>query len=152
MDIYKRLRELSIALPKAPDAMGLYVPVRQAGDLLFSSGQGPIENGKAVFSGKVGADRTLEEGQAAARLCVLNVLAQAEKHLGDLNRVKSVVKVLGFVASAAGFNDQPKVINGASQVLIDIFGDDGRHARSAVGVNELPGNITVEVEAILQVE
>lgn len=151
MDIYNRLKELGLALPDAPDALGLYVPVKQVGNLLFSSGQGPLEKGKAVFTGKVGAERTLEEGQAAARMCVMNILAQVEKHLGDLNRVKEVVKLLGFVASAPGFNDQPKVINGGSQLLIDIFGDAGRHARSAIGTNELPGNITVEIEAIFEV-
>jgi enamine deaminase RidA (YjgF/YER057c/UK114 family) len=152
MDIYDRLKELGLSLPEAPDALGLYVPVKQVGKLLFSSGQGPLEKGKAVFTGKVGAGRTLEEGQAAARMCVMNILAQVEKHLGDLNRVKQVVKLLGFVASAPEFNDQPKVINGGSQVLIDIFGDAGRHARSALGTNELPGNITVEIEAIFEVE
>mgnify|MGYP006290499971 CR=1 FL=1 len=152
MDIYDRLKELGLSLPEAPDALGLYVPVKQVGSLLFSSGQGPLENGKAVFTGKAGAERTLEEGQAAARMCVMNILAQVEKHLGNLNRVKQVVKLLGFVASAPGFSDQPKVINGGSQVLIDIFGDAGRHARSAIGTNELPGNITVEIEAIFEVE
>jgi enamine deaminase RidA (YjgF/YER057c/UK114 family) len=103
-----------------------------------------------VFTGKVGGDRTIEEGAEAAKLCALNILAQAQKYLGDLGRIKSVVKVLGFVASAPGFNDQPKVINGASQLFIDLFGDAGRHARSAIGVNELPGNISVEVEAIFE--
>jgi len=151
MDIYDRLRELGLAMPEAPDAMGLYVPVKQVGSLVFSSGQGPLEKGKPVFTGKVGADRTLEEGQAAARMCVMNILAQVEKHLGDLNRVKNVVKLLGFVASAPGFNDQPKVINGGSQLLIDVFGEAGRHARSAIGTNELPGDITVEIEAIFEV-
>lgn len=152
MSIYDRMKELGISLPDAPEAMGLYVPVRATGNLLFSSGQGPLQNGDVVFTGKVGAERSLEEGALAARLCALNILAQVERYLGDLNRVRGVVKVLGFVASAPGFNDQPKVVNGASQLFIDLFGDAGRHARSAIGTNELPGNIAVEVEAILEFE
>lgn len=152
MSIYDRMKELGVSLPDAPEAMGLYVPVRASGTLLFSSGQGPLRNGEVLFTGKVGAERTLEEGAEAARLCALNILAQAERFLGDLSRVRGVVKVLGFVASAPEFNDQPKVINGASQLFIDLFGEAGRHARSAIGTNELPGDITVEVEAILEFE
>ncbi|MFW5744783.1 MAG: RidA family protein [Spirochaetota bacterium] len=151
MSIYDRMKELGIELPEAPEAMGLYVPVKEAGGLLYTSGQGPVRGGGLAYLGKVGGARTLEEGQEAAKLCALNALAQAAKYLGDLGRITSVVKVLGFVASAPGFNDQPKVINGASQLFIDLFGDAGRHARSAIGVNELPGDITVEVEAILQI-
>jgi enamine deaminase RidA (YjgF/YER057c/UK114 family) len=152
MSIYERMKELGIELPGAPEAMGLYVPVKEAGGLLYTSGQGPALGGKLLYLGKVGDTRTLEEGQEAAKLCALNALAQAQKYLGDLGRITSVVKVLGFVASAPGFNDQPKVINGASGLFIELFGDAGRHARSAIGVNELPGDITVEVEAIFQID
>ncbi len=150
MNVYEKMKELSIELPEAPKSAGLYVPVRQTGNLLFSAGQGPVRNGTIIHKGKVGAGRSLEEGQDAARLCVLNILAQVEKTIGDLNRITGVVKLLGFVASAPGFNDQPKVINGGSQLLIDLFGERGWHARSAIGVNELPGDITVEIEAVFE--
>ena len=151
MNIYDRLKELELTLPQPPARGGVYVPVKQVGKLLFVSGQGPMVDGKPAFVGKVGAERTIEEGQEAARVCVLNTLAWLHEHLGDLNRIRDVVKLLGFVASAPGFNRQPEVINGASQLLVDILGDSGWHARSAIGSNELPGNITVEVESIFEV-
>ncbi|MFW5744703.1 MAG: RidA family protein [Spirochaetota bacterium] len=119
--------------------------------MIYASGQGPVGDGTPVFTGKAGADRTLKEAQQAAKLCALNALAQAEKYLGDLNRITGVVKVTGFVASAPGFNDQPKAVNGASSLCNDVFGEAGQHARSAIGVNELPGTITVEVEAIFEI-
>ena len=151
MNVYERMKELSIVLPEAPKKAGLYAPAKLSRGLLFISGQGPVKDGAAIHKGKAGAGKTLEEAQDAARLCVMNILAQAQAALGDLNKISSVVKLLGFVASAPGFNDQPKVINGGSQVLIDIFGDNGWAARSAIGVNELPGDITVEIEAIFEV-
>jgi enamine deaminase RidA (YjgF/YER057c/UK114 family) len=152
MDIYARLKELGYELPPPPPRGGLYVPVKQVGSMVYVSGQGPTENGKPLFVGKVGREITIEQGQAAARRCVLNGLASLHAHLGDLNRIKGVVKLLGLVASAPGFNSQPQVVNGGSQLLIDLFGDEGWHARSAMGTNELPGDIPVEIEFIFELK
>ncbi|MFO8065668.1 MAG: RidA family protein [Spirochaetota bacterium] len=152
MDVYENLRKLALEIPAAPSKGGAYVPVKTVGDLLFVSGQGPIRDGKLQYVGKVGGERTLEEGREAARLCMLNLLAQVEDHLGDLNKVKNVVKVLGFVSSVSDFNSQPKVIDAGSELLVDVFGDRGVHTRSAVGTNALPNDITVEIEAILEIE
>lgn len=152
MDINDRIGELGITLPPPPEPGGLYVAVKQVGNLVYTSGVGPLEKGKPAVIGKVGAEVNVEEGRAAARLCILNTLSRLQNHLGDLNRVKNVIKVLGFVASAPGFGRQPEVINGASELLIDVFGDAGRHTRSAIGTSELPRNIPVEIEAIFEVE
>lgn len=151
MDVYGKLKELNITLPDLPPKGGIYKPVKQIGNLLYVSGQGATIKGVPEIVGKVGADRTIEEGQQAARLCALNALSTLEDYLGDLNKIKSVVKTLGFVASAAGFNSQPKVVDGASGLYRDIWGEDGVGARSAIGVNELPGNITVEIEYIFEI-
>ena len=152
MDIYKRLNELEINLPSIPPLAGIYKPVKKVGNLLYVSGQGPTENGVPLVVGKVGKERTVKEGQYAARLCVLNALSNLHEYLGDLNRIKSVVKLLVFVSSAEGFDRQPEVANGASQLLADIFGQEqGVGARSAIGTNELPGGITVEIEFIFEV-
>jgi len=152
MDIYKRLKELEIELPPVPPVAGIFRPVQQVANLLYVSGQGPTRNGIPQISGKVGAQSTIEEGQHAARLCVLNALSILHQYLGDLNKIKQVVKLLVFVASAPGFNRQPEVANGASGLLIDVFGEDrGLGARSAIGTNELPGDITVEIEFIFEV-
>ena len=150
MDIYERLRELDIELPQAAKVMGLYVPVKIAGNMAYVSGQGPLVDGKLTCVGKVGKDVSAEQAQAAARQIALNTLAALHEYVGDLNKIKSVVKVLGFVASAEGFNEQPAVINAFSQVFVDVFGDNGRHARSAVGANELPLDISVEIESIFE--
>jgi enamine deaminase RidA (YjgF/YER057c/UK114 family) len=151
MDVYARLKELNITLPDPPPKGGIYKPVRQAGNCLYVSGQGPWRDGALAFTGKVGGERTLVEGQEAARLCTINALSHLNNFLGDLNKIRGLVKTLGFVASAAGFNDQPLVINGASALLKDIWGEDGVGARSAIGVSELPRNISVEVEFIFEV-
>ena len=151
MDFYKRLNELGIELTQPAKAMGLYVPVKITGNLAYVSGQGPLVDGKITCTGKVGKDVTLEQAQAASRQIAINTLAALHVYVGDLNKVKSVVKVLGFVASAEGFNEQPSVINAFSQVFADVFGENGRHARSAVGANELPSNITVEIESIFEI-
>ncbi|MCL1863654.1 MAG: RidA family protein [Defluviitaleaceae bacterium] len=152
MDIYKKLEELQITLPAPPPLAGIFKPVKQVENMLYVSGQGPTENGVPLIAGKVGKERTIEEGQHAARLCVLNALSNLHRHIGDLNKIKSVVKLLVFVASAEGFGRQPEVANGASQLLSDIFGEErGVGARSAIGANELPGDITVEIEFIFEV-
>ena len=152
MDIYARLKELGLELPELPPKGGIYKPVKQVSNMLYVSGQGATVKGVPAIVGHVGAEKTIEEGQDAARLCVMNCLSTLHDYLGDLNRIKSVVKILGFVASAPGFNMQPKVMDGASALLRDIFGEDnGIGARSAIGTNELPGGITVEVEFIFEV-
>jgi enamine deaminase RidA (YjgF/YER057c/UK114 family) len=152
MDAYENLKKLGLSLPAPPPVGGKYLPVKQIGNLIYTSGQGPITDGKPAFTGKAGKDLSLEDAQQAARLCILNVLSILEAKIGNLNKVKNVVKVLGFVAGAPGFNDQPSVINGGSQLLLDVFGEKGGHARSAIGTNELPGNIPVEIEVIFEVE
>jgi enamine deaminase RidA (YjgF/YER057c/UK114 family) len=151
MNVYENLKRLKLVLPEAPPIGGLYVPIKQAGNLVYASGHIPSVGGKPAFTGKLGGKLSIEEGQEAARLCILNILSNLQNHLGDLNRVKNVVKVLGFVASAPGFNSQPLVINGGSQLLMDIFGECGRHARSAIGTNELPGDVPVEIEVIFEI-
>jgi len=152
MSTYAKLKELGIELPPPPPLGGLYKPVKKVGNLLYVSGQGPTLHGIPQVSGKVGAERTLEDGQRAARLCVLNALSVLHQYLGDLNKIKSIVKLLVFVQSAPGFNRQPEVANGASQLLVDIFGEErGLGARSAIGANELPGDISVEIEFIFEI-
>ena len=151
MDVYKNLKEHAIELPKQLAAAGLYRPVNQAGNLLFVSGQGSMVNGEKI-TGLVGSELDMEAGQAAARVCAINTLSALEAHLGDLNKIKRCVKILGFVSSTNDFHDQAQVINGASQVFMDAFGDEGRHARSAVGLNTLPLGLAVEVESIFEIE
>jgi len=145
-----RLGQLGIALPQVMAPLASYVPAVRSGNLVYTSGQVPVENGKLARSGKVGADVTPEEGKELARICVLNALAAVDSLVG-IDAVTRVVKVVGFVASAPGFNGQPSVINGASELLAEVFGDNGAHARSAVGVVELPMGAPVEVELIVEV-
>ena len=147
----QRLAELGIVLPEAPKPVAAYVPAVRTGDLLFISGQGPTASGQVRFAGKVGQDVTVEDGAQAARLCAINCLAQVKSALGTLERVRRVVKVVGFVNAGPDFTDQPRVINGASELLIEVFGEAGKHARSAVGCSSLPMNIAVEVEMVLEV-
>jgi enamine deaminase RidA (YjgF/YER057c/UK114 family) len=145
-----RLEQLGISLPQVVAPLASYLPAKRTGNLVYTSGQLPMESGKLVGSGKVGAEVTPEEGKALARLCALNALAAVHSLVG-IDSVTQVVKVVGFVASAPGFNGQPGVINGASDLLGEVFGDDGTHARSAVGVAELPLDAPVEVELIVEV-
>ena len=151
MDVYTALKSKGLTLPPPPPRGGLYVPVRQVGNLLFTAGCGATVNGIAVTPGKVGAELDLEQGQEAARLCVMNLLSVLHEYLGDLGKIKNVVKLLGFVASAPTFHRQPEVMNAASQLLVDVFGERGQHARSAIGTNVLPGDIAVEIELICEV-
>jgi enamine deaminase RidA (YjgF/YER057c/UK114 family) len=145
-----RLKELGYELPRVPIPAGSYVPATSAGSLLFTAGQLPFEDGQLRYTGKVGKDVFIEEAKEAARLCALNALAAVEAEAGSLENVRHVVKVTGYVASAAGFNRQPEVINGASDFLGEVFGKRGTHARSAVGVAELPLDAPVEVELIVE--
>lgn len=151
MDVYENLKNKNLQLPSPPPEGGVYTKVKQVGNFLFVSGQGPTFEGKPLFMGKVGKEISLEEGQEAATVCAMNILSCLHEYLGDLNRVKNVVKVLAFVASAEGFGEQPKVINSASSLFEGVFGEKGKHARSAIGTSELPGNIPVEIEAIIEV-
>lgn len=148
----ERLRSLGVELPKTPSPAGSYVPATRAGNLVFTAGQLPFENGELSTTGKVGADVSVEEAQRAARLCALNALAAAAEKVGGLDNIGGVVKVVGFVASAEGFDGQPKVVNGASDFIGEVFGAAGVHARSAVGVAELPMGSPVEVEIIATTE
>jgi enamine deaminase RidA (YjgF/YER057c/UK114 family) len=145
-----RLGNLGVALPQVAAPLAAYVPAARTGNVVYTSGQLPFDSGKLAGTGKVGADVTPEEGKAMARICALNALAAVDALVG-LNSVTQVVKVVGFVASAPGFNAQPSVVNGASDLLVEVFADKGAHARSAVGVAELPMNAPVEIELIVEV-
>jgi enamine deaminase RidA (YjgF/YER057c/UK114 family) len=151
MNIENKLKELNIELPEAPMPAAAYVPCKKSGNLVFVSGQLPLIAGIETRLGKVGAELTVEEGYHAARLCGFNLLAQLKKFLGDLDKVKGIVHVKGFVASDAHFYSQPQVINGISDLLVAVFGEAGRHTRCALGVNALPGNVPVEAELIAEV-
>ncbi len=145
-----RLGELGVVLPPVAAPLASYVPAVRTGNLVYTSGQLPLEAGKLARTGKVGDEVSPEEGKAMARICALNALAAVNALVG-VDAVKQVVKVVGFVASAPGFNGQPGVVNGASELLAEVFGDKGVHARSAVGVSELPLDAPVEVEMIVEV-
>lgn len=152
MNVEKRLTELGIILPEAPRPLAAYVPAVSSGNLLFVSGQLCLVNGELSHKGPVGREVSLEQGYQAARIAAINSLAIVKQELGSLDRVKRVVKIVGYVASEPDFYNQPKVVNGASELLGEVFGDQGRHARSAVGVNSLPLNASVEIEVIVEFE
>jgi enamine deaminase RidA (YjgF/YER057c/UK114 family) len=145
-----RLRELGFELPEAPAPAGAYVPATRAGNLIFTAGQLPLEGGELNLRGKVGDAVEPDQARDAARLCALNALAAAATQTGGLSGISRIVKVTGFVASAPGFNGQPQVLDGASEFLGEVFGGAGRHARSAVGVAELPLAAPVEVELVVE--
>lgn len=147
-----KLAELGLTLPDPPAPVANYVRCVRVGNLVFVSGHGPTGPDGYLFRGKVGAERTVEEGYQAARLVMLNCLASLRQELGDLDRVERVVKLLGMVNCTPDFGQQPEVINGASDLLVELYGERGRHARSAVGMQSLPRGITVEIEMIVQVE
>jgi enamine deaminase RidA (YjgF/YER057c/UK114 family) len=148
-EIEARMKELGLDLPPAPNPVANYVPAVQAGSLLFISGQIAKAADGTVVTGSVGTDLTVEDGQRAAQLCALNILAQAKAALGSLDRIGQVVRLTGYVNSGAGFSDHPKVVNGASDLMVQVLGDKGRHTRAAVGASGLPANTAVEVDAIL---
>ena len=147
----ERLQELGVSLPAPAVPVAAYVPCVRTGSLVYVSGQVPVLDGKPSHLGHLGDNVDLEDGRAAARTCAVNVLAALKAELGELSRVRRVVKVTGFVASTADFTDHPKVVNAASELFGDVFGDAGRHARAAVGVPALPLGVPVEVEAIVEV-
>lgn len=146
-----RLKELGIELPAAPKPVANYVPVVRVGELLFLSGVLPSRDGQLVCTGKLGATLSIEQGVEAAKVAVLNALAIIKAETGSLDRVTRVVKMVGHIASASGFTDQPQVLNGASDLLVAVFGEAGRHARVAVGAAELPRRAPIEIELIVQV-
>ena len=150
MRIEQELERLGYILP-TPKPVAAYIPAVRAGELVFTAGQGPTVDRKPKFTGKLGRELTEEQGYQAAQLCVVNCLACVKSLVGDLDKIEQVVKVLGFVACVDGFTRQPWVINGASELLIKLFGDRGKHARSAVGTNQLPLDIPVEVEIVVRV-
>jgi enamine deaminase RidA (YjgF/YER057c/UK114 family) len=149
--IDQRLADLGLKLPEAPPPVANYVPFLISNDQLFISGQISKDGAGRVLTGTLGAGVLVEEGQEAARHCALNLLAQAKAALGDLKRVVQVLRLTGFVASTSDFTDQPKIINGASDLLVDVLGDAGKHTRSAVGVASLPLNACVEIDAIFKI-
>tara|TARA_B100000959_G_scaffold179995_1_gene188263 strand:- start:115 stop:570 length:456 start_codon:yes stop_codon:yes gene_type:complete len=151
MSIEENLKKLNIELPKAPDPVGSYVASKIAGNLVFISGQIPINSAGKLIKGKVGKELNLEQAQEAAKFCTLNLLAQLKKICGNLDKVKGCVKITGYVNSIDSFIDQPKVINGASDLISKVFGDKGKHARAAISANSLPLGASIEVEGIFEI-
>ena len=152
MKAEEKLKEIGLELPPAVQPVANYVTAVRTGNLVFLSGQGPLREDGTLITGKIGSDLTQDEGYEAARRVGLGLLASLKTEIGDLDKVRRVVKILGMVNCMPDFIDQPKVINGASDLLVDVFGDKGKHARSAVGMNALPMNIAVEIEMIVEVE
>ena len=152
MGAEEKLAALGLSLPEPPQPAGAYVRAKRSGDLIFVAGQIPTADGEVKYKGRVGAELSLEEGYEAARLCALNALSVLKAEAGSLENISQLVRVAGFVCSADGFTDQPKVINGASELFAEALGDAGTHARLAIGVKELPLGSAVEVEVIAEVQ
>jgi enamine deaminase RidA (YjgF/YER057c/UK114 family) len=150
--IEEKIKELGYTIPESPKPLAAYIPAIQVGNLVITSGQVPIVEGKLKFTGQIGKDLILEEGQKAAELCALNCLSAIKGIVGDLEKIERVVKLAVYVNSAEGYSDQPKVANGASEFVVNIFGENGKHVRSAVGVNGLPLNSAVEIEMIVMLK
>jgi enamine deaminase RidA (YjgF/YER057c/UK114 family) len=146
-----RLAELGLEIPEPPPPLANYVAAVRTGNLVFVAGHGPRRDGEYAYVGKLGEDLAVQEGYDAARVVILNCLASLKAEIGDLDKVRRIVKMLGMVNSATGFHEQPAVINGASDLLVELFGDKGRHARSAVGMAALPMGIAVEIELVVEV-
>lgn len=151
MGVEKRLVELGLVLPPPPEPIAAYVPAVRTGSLVFVAAQVPKVKDKLLYTGKVGREVTLQQGYEAARACALNALAAVKAEAGSLDRIRRVVRVTGYVASAPGFVDQPRVVNGASELLVQLFGERGRHTRASVGVAELPMNSPVLVDMIVEI-
>lgn len=152
MNTEKKIAELGIELPPSSSPGAMYIPVKQLGNALFVAGQVPFVNGELLYSGKVGDTVTIEQGEESARRCIINMLAALKHYLGDLDKVRNITKIQVFVNSRTGFMQQHIVANAASQLLYDVFGEKGRHARTAVGTNQLPMDAPVEIEAIVEIE
>tara|TARA_B100000579_G_scaffold432208_1_gene448632 strand:- start:154 stop:609 length:456 start_codon:yes stop_codon:yes gene_type:complete len=151
MSAEENLKKLNINLPKAPDPVGAYVASKIVGNMIFISGQLPLDTDGKLIKGKVGKELNLEQAQGAAKICAINLLAQVKKISGSLDKVKGCIKITGYVNSTDSFIDQPKVINGASDLISSIFGEKGKHTRAAVSVNSLPLGAAVEVEGIFEI-
>ena len=150
--IEEKIKELGLELPEAPKPVAAYIPALMSGNLVFTAGQIPFVKGELKYKGKVGGDLTLEDGQKAAEICALNCLAAVKSVIGDLDKIERIVKLTVFVNNVDGYGDQPKVANGASELIGKIFGEIGKHARSAVGLNGLPLNAAVEIEMIVKMK
>jgi enamine deaminase RidA (YjgF/YER057c/UK114 family) len=147
-----KLESLGLSLPPIPNPVAAYIPAKQAGKIVFTAGQLPMVNGELISKGLLGQDVEVDEANKAARICTLNALAAIKGVIGDLDRIKQIVRVVGYVASVPTFTQQPAVVNGASELLLEIFGENGKHARSAVGIAVLPLNASVEIELTVEVE
>ena len=149
----ENIKNLGLNIPDLPKALANYVPYKIIGKTIYISGQAPVQNGELIYKGKVGSDISIEDGVQAAKLCVINIISALKTGIeGDWDKLDSFVKLTGFVNCQDNFTDQPKIINGASDMLVEIFGDQGRHARVAVGSNALPLGIAVEIDAIVQLK
>ena len=153
MSIYENLRKLNIEIPKPPDPVGAYVAYKKTSNLLFISGQISIDANGKITKGKLGKELSIDQGQAAAKLCAINIIAQAKKACDEkLETIRNCIKLTGYVNSTNDFNDQPKVINGASEIISAVFGENGKHTRAAISANSLPLNAAVEVDAIFELK
>ena len=150
--VESRINELKLLLPDAPKPVAAYIPAKQTGKLVFTAGQLPMVSGELISKGLLGQDVEIDEANKAARICTLNALAAIKGVIGDLDRIKQIVRVVGYVASVPTFTQQPAVVNGASELLLEIFGENGKHARSAVGMAVLPLNASVEIELTVEIE
>ena len=150
--IESKLIELKLVLPETPKPVAAYIPAKQSGNLVFTAGQLPMVNGELISKGLLGQDVEIDEANKAARICTLNALAAIKGVIGDLDRIKQIVRVVGYVASVPTFTQQSAVVNGASELLLEIFGENGKHARSAVGMAVLPLNASVEIELTVEIE
>ncbi|MFZ9227633.1 MAG: RidA family protein [Candidatus Nanopelagicales bacterium] len=150
-NIENKIKELGLQLPEPPKPLAAYIPAKQAGNLVFTAGQLPMVNGEIILKGLLGQDVEIEPAYNAAKICTLNALSAIKGVIGDLDKIKQVVRVVGYVASVPTFTQQPAVVNGASEFLLEIFGDKGKHARSAVGMAVLPLNAAVEIELTVEV-
>jgi enamine deaminase RidA (YjgF/YER057c/UK114 family) len=151
-NMQNKLDQLGLHIPDAPKPVAAYIPAKQTGNLVFTAGQLPMVNGELISKGLLGQDVEIDEANKAARICTLNALAAIKGVIGDLDRIKQIVRVVGYVASVPTFTQQPAVVNGASELLLEIFGENGKHARSAVGMAVLPLNASVEIELTVEVE
>ena len=152
MKIEKKIKEIGLILPEVPKPIAEYIPAKKMGNLVFTSGQGPIKDGKFVYVGKVGGEVSIEEGYECAKMCALNCLAAIKSVIESLDEIDEVIKIKGYVNSTPDFYRQPEVVNGASELIVKIFGEKGKHTRSALGTSVLPGNIPVELEMTVSIK
>ena len=151
-EVERIMKELGVSLPEAPKPVAAYIAAKKTGNLIFTAGQLPMVNGELISKGLLGRDVDIEEANKAARICTINALAAIKGVIGDLDQIQQIIRVVGYVASVPTFTQQPAVVNGASELLLEIFGDSGKHARSAVGMAVLPLNASVEIELTVEVK